>query len=102
MQFTVAISSRAFLPDTCVRMFSCRVAPVAAEEFPDDETDSDPAWPRLQEDDAVLRVHWGDSINIKPCDWHSDSTGKFDWPHMPAPHVVQSQTVNGEACVFGV
>ena len=82
-----------------MRVFSCRAAPLAAEEFPDETTDADPAWPRLQDDDAVLRVHWGDSMIIKPDEYRSDSTGTFDWPHMPAPHVVQSQMQYGETFV---
>lgn len=77
-------------------MFSCRAAPLAAEEFPDDTTDSDLAWPRLQQDDAVLRVHWGESISIKPNENKSDCTGTFDWPLIPAPYVVQSQVQYGE------
>jgi hypothetical protein len=77
-------------------MLTCRAAPVTADDFPDDGADGQVQWPRLRDDDAALRVLWGSSISVQPNERHSDSTGEFDWPHMPIPHVVQSQMQFGE------
>jgi hypothetical protein len=76
------------LPNTCLRSFTCRSAPVTAEDFPDE---SESAWPNLCDDDDSLQVLWSPSVHVTPSERHSHSTGQFDWPSMPSPHVVQSQ-----------
>jgi hypothetical protein len=96
LQFKIGISSRAVLPNTCLRMLRCRAAPVTADEFPDEDALPDSAWPKLQEDNAELRALWSDSVSVAPSERHSDSTGDFDWPNMPLPHLVQSQVLIGE------
>ncbi len=80
-------------------MFTCRSAPVTADEFPDDVSDLETAWPRLQEDDPVLHVLWGASVSVGINERSSDSTGQFEWPSMPPPYIVQSQTKFGEGCI---
>jgi hypothetical protein len=95
LQFKVCISSRAILPNTLLRMFGCRAAPVTADEFPEDVPDSSSDWPLLQEDYSALRVIWSESISVMPHERHSESTGDFDWPTLPNPHVVMSQVAFG-------
>ena len=100
LQFKIGITCHAMLPNTSLRMFACRAAPVTADEFPDDDaSDPETAWPRLQEDDPALHALWGESVSVQISERHSDSTGQFDWPSMPLPHVVQSQIKFGEAGV---
>jgi hypothetical protein len=99
LQFKIGITCHAMLPNTSLRMFTCRSAPVTADEFPDDASDPETAWPRLQEDDPALHALWGESVSVQISERHSDSTGQFEWPSMPRPHVVQSQIKFGEGGV---
>jgi hypothetical protein len=96
LQFKISIESRALLPSACLRTFQFRASPATAEEFADEATDFDSSWVKLHDDCPALRVMWSESVAVMPNERQSQSTGEFDWPELPVPHVVMSQVKFGE------